>query len=341
LKPTALITGITGQDGSYLAELLLGKGYEVHGIVRRVAVELPEHRYWRIRHIIGDLHLHSASLEGYPSLCKVVQEVKPQECYHLAAQSSVGYSFHDEFSTMRINAQGTHELLAAMKQFAPDCKVCFAASSEMYGQVRSSPQNEETAFHPRSAYGVAKIAAYHLCQHYREAYHLFISNAILFDHESPRRGPDFVSRKITSQVAKIKLGVASELQLGNIETLRDIGHAADYMEAMWLMLQQPRPDDYVVATGENHSIREVCEFAFSYVGLKADDWIKINPALFRPADIELLIGDCAKARNVLGWRHKRSWKDLIVEMVENDLEVERRALETGNPDTTAKRALAS
>jgi GDPmannose 4,6-dehydratase len=319
LKRRALITGITGQDGSYLAELLLSKGYEVHGMVRRVAVELPEHRVWRIRHLLPELHLHNASLESYANLSKLLQDVQPDECYHLAAQSSVGYSFDDEFSTMSINAQGTHALLAALKQVAPACKFCFAASSEMYGQVRTSPQNESNPFHPRSAYGVSKVAAFYLCQHYREAYNLFVSSAILFDHESPRRGPEFVSRKITSHAARIKLGLVKELQLGNIETKRDLGHAAEYVEAMWMMLQQPRPDDYVVATGENHSIREVVEVAFNHVGLDYRDWVKINPALFRPSDVELLIGDSSKARETLGWRHKRSWKDLVVEMVETDL----------------------
>jgi GDPmannose 4,6-dehydratase len=321
----ALITGITGQDGSYLAELLLSKGYEVHGMVRRVAVELPEHRVWRIRRLLPQLHLHNASLESHASLWKLLQDVQPDECYHLAAQSSVGYSFNDEFSTMRTNLEGTHELLAALRQITPGCKFCFAASSEMYGQVQSSPQNETTPFHPRSAYGISKAGAFYLCQHYREAFKLFVSNAILFDHESPRRGPEFVSRKITSHVARIKLGMAKELQLGNIETKRDLGHACEYVEAMWMMLQQPQPDDYVVATGENHSIREVCEVAFSHVGLDYRDWLKVNPALFRPSDVELLIGDCSKARATLGWRHKCSWKDLVVEMVETDLEQTRLA----------------
>ncbi|HEY7095827.1 MAG TPA: GDP-mannose 4,6-dehydratase [Terriglobales bacterium] len=340
MKPRALVIGITGQDGSYLAELLLSKGYEVHGMVRRVAVELPEHRVWRIRHLLPDLHLHVASLESYASLCKLLQDVQPNECYHLAAQSSVGVSFQDEFSTMRINLQGTHELLAALKQFAPGCKFCFAGSSEMYGKVQSSPQNESTPFHPRSPYGVSKVACFHLCRHYREAYNLFISSAILFDHESPRRGPEFVSRKITSHVARIKLGLAKELQLGNIETLRDIGHASDYMEAMWLMLQQPKPDDFVVSTGENHSIREVCDVAFKHVGLDYRDWVKINPALFRPSDVELLMGDCSKAREVLGWRHKSSWKDLVIEMVNTDLDLARRELNAAKVGETVQGVLA-
>jgi GDPmannose 4,6-dehydratase len=210
----------------------------------------------------------------------------------------------------------------------------------MYGQVKTSPQNEDTPFHPRSTYGIAKIAAYHLCQHYRETYGLFIGNAILFDHESPRRGPEFVSRKITSHAARIKLGLATELQLGNIETLRDIGHAADYMEAMHLMLQQDRPDDFVIATGENHTIREICEAAFRHVGLNYQDWLRINPELFRPSDIELLKGDASKARTVLGWNHKRSWKDLIEEMVDTDVELAERELELQKAAGRAQGALA-
>ena len=340
MKRRALITGITGQDGSYLADLLLAKGYEVHGLVRRVAVELPEHRVWRIRHILPDLHLHSGSLESHASLCNVLRDVQPDECYHLAAQSSVGYSFEDESTTMRINLQGTHELLAALKQIAPTCKFCFAGSSEMYGKVQSSPQNENTPFHPRSTYGVAKVACFHLCRHYREAYNLFISNAILFDHESPRRGPEFVSRKITSHVARIKLGLAKELQLGNIETLRDIGHASEYMDAMWRMLQQPQPDDFVVATGENHPIRELVEFAFAHAGLDYRDWVKISPALFRPSDVELLIGDCTKARELLGWQHKKTWKDLIVEMVETDLQLAQQERQSAKADEAVREPLA-
>ena len=340
MKRRALITGITGQDGSYLADLLLAKGYEVHGLVRRVAVELPEHRVWRIRHILPHLHLHSGSLESHASLCSVLRDVQPDECYHLAAQSSVGYSFEDESTTMRINLQGTHELLAALKQIAPTCKLCFAGSSEMYGKVQSSPQNENTPFHPRSTYGVAKVACFHLCRHYREAYNLFISNAILFDHESPRRGPEFVSRKITSHVARIKLGLAKELQLGNIETLRDIGHASEYMDAMWRMLQQPQPDDFVVATGENHPIRELVEFAFAHAGLDYRDWVKINPALFRPSDVELLIGDCTKARELLGWQHKKTWKDLVVEMVETDLQLAQQERQCAKSDEAVREPLA-
>jgi GDPmannose 4,6-dehydratase len=320
LKRRALITGITGQDGSYLAELLLAKGYEVHGLVRRVAVEVPEQRLWRIRHLLPDLRLHGASLESYASLCRLLQDVQPHECYHLAAQSYVSYSFDDEFSTMRPNVQGTHELLAAVKQMSPSCRVYFAGSSEMFGKVQSSPQNENTPFHPRSTYAISKVTGFYLCQYYREAYNLFVCSGILFNHESPRRGLEFVTRKITAQAAKIKLGLSQELRLGNLDAKRDWGHAREFVEAMWLMLQQSRPDDYVIATEENHSVREFCEVAFSHIGLDYRDWVKVDPALLRPADVETLVGDCAKARQALGWRHKVSWRDLVLEMVDSDLE---------------------
>jgi GDPmannose 4,6-dehydratase len=326
LKRKALITGITGQDGSYLAEFLLSKGYEIHGMVRRMASEYLEHRFWRIRHLLPEINIHGASLESYASLCKLLQDVQPDECYHLAAQSYVSYSFDDEFSTLHTNIQGTHDLLAALKQFAPECRFYFAGSSEMFGKVEASPQNECTPFHPRSTYAISKVAGFHLCRYYREAYGIFISTGILFNHESPRRGIEFVTRKITAQVAKIKLGLAKELRLGNLEARRDWGHAREYVEAMWLMLQQPHADDFVIATGGNHSVREFCEVAFSHVGLNYLDWVKVDPELYRPADVESLIGDCCKARQSLGWRNKVSWKDLIQEMVEADLERTEQAL---------------
>ncbi len=334
LKRKALITGITGQDGSYLAELLLAKDYEVHGIVRRVASENPEHRLWRIGPILPDLRIHGATLESYASLCKVFQDVRPDECYHLAAQSYVSYSFEDEFSTLRTNIQGTHDLLAALKQFAPSCKLYFAGSSEMYGKVESSPQNETTRFHPRSTYAISKVAGFDLCRYYREAYGTFACNGVLFNHESPRRGSEFVTRKITAQVARIKLGVAKELRLGNLEARRDWGHAREYVEAMWMMLQQSQPDDYVIATGEHHSVREFCQVAFSHVGLDYRDWVKVDPEFFRPADVEYLAGDSSKARRILGWRNLVSWTDLIKEMVEADYE--RAAREVSAEEQTAR-----
>jgi GDPmannose 4,6-dehydratase len=337
MKRRALITGITGQDGSYLAELLLSKGYEVHGVVRRVAAEYPEHRFWRIRHIMPELHIHGASLESYASLCKLLQEIQPEECYHLAAQSYVSYSFDDEFSTMLINVEGTHWLLAGLKQIAPRCRFYFAGTSEMYGKVRSSPQNEATPFHPRSTYAISKVTGFHLSHYYREAYGIFACSGILFNHESPRRGIEFVTRKITSQLARIKLGLATELVLGNLDAKRDWGHSREYVTAMWRMLQMPQPADYVIATGENHSVREFCEVAFTHVGLDYRDWVKVDPKFLRPAEVEYLIGDASKAHKELGWENKTSWNDLVVEMVEADLD--RMQRENGAvqvPELTAR-----
>jgi GDPmannose 4,6-dehydratase len=252
----ALITGITGQDGSYLAEFLLEKGYAVHGMVRRVAIADPEHRLWRIKHLLDTIVLHSASLESYASIFGVVEKVQPDECYHLAAQSFVSYSFDDEFSTINTNINGTHHVLSAIKNRAPDCRVYFAGSSEMFGHAVETPQHEQTPFHPRSAYGISKVAGFDLTRNYREAHHLFACSGILFNHESPRRGFEFVTRKITSAVAKIKRGLSKELRLGNLEAKRDWGYARDYVQAMWLMLQQDQPDDYVIATSVSHSVRE-------------------------------------------------------------------------------------
>src|ERR1700686_1439556 len=239
----ALITGITGQDGSYLAELLLAKGYEVHGLVRRVALEDPGHRLVRIEPILKRIHLHAGSLESFPSVHQVFRKVQPDECYHLAAQSFVSYSFDDEFSTLNTNINGTHYVLAAIKTVAPKCRVYFAGSSEMFGKVEETPQTETTRFHPRSAYGISKVAGFDLTRNYREAYGLHASSGILFNHESPRRGFEFVTRKITSGVAAIVAGKAREVRLGNLEARRDWGHAPDYVEAMWRMLQQDAPDD--------------------------------------------------------------------------------------------------
>ncbi|MEW6670460.1 MAG: GDP-mannose 4,6-dehydratase [Thermodesulfobacteriota bacterium] len=316
----ALITGITGQDGSYLSELLLEKGYEVHGIVRRVALEHPQARMWRLRHIQDRLHIHSASMESYASIFNIVSEIKPDECYHLAAQSYVSYSFEDEFSTINTNLNGTHFILSAIKRQAPDCRFYFAASSEMFGKVRQSPQNEDTPFYPRSPYGISKMAGYELTRNYREGYGLFALSGILFNHESPRRGAEFVTRKISSGAAKIKLGVEKEIRLGNLEAKRDWGHARDYVRAMWLMLQQAEPDDYVVATGESHSVREFLEIAFNYVGLNYQDYLVVDENLYRPAEVHILEGDASKARKQLKWRPTISFEELVKEMVDGDIE---------------------
>ena len=316
--PKALITGITGQDGSYLAELLLSKGYEVHGIVRRVALQDPAHRLARITHIREKLELHAASLESFPSLYQVMNRVQPDECYHLAAQSFVSYSFDDEFSTVKNNINGTHYVLAAVKDIAPRCRFYFAGSSEMFGRVVEVPQVETTRFHPRSAYGISKVAGFDLTRNYREAYGLHASSGILFNHESPRRGSEFVTRKITSGVARILAGKDHEVRLGNLEARRDWGHARDYVEAMWLMLQQTEPDDYVVATGETHSVREFCEIAFGLAGLRYEDYVVPDPTLYRPAEVDLLIGNPAKAKSVLGWESRTTFRDLVREMFESD-----------------------
>ena len=315
----ALITGITGQDGSYLAELLLKKGYQDHGIVRRVALEDVEHRLWRIRHLLDRLILHSASLESYASIFNVVERVKPQECYHLAAQSFVSYSFEDEFSTINTNINGTHFVLAAIKQKAPDCKFYFAASSEMFGQAKQSPQDEQTNFYPRSPYGISKLVGFDLTRNYREAYGLFACSGILFNHESPRRGYEFVSRKISDAAAKIKLGVQGELNLGNLKAKRDWGFAGDYVQAMWLMLQQRKPDDYVVATGKTHSVEEFAKLAFAYLGLNWQDYVKVDKTLYRPAEINELKGNFRKAKEKLGWAPKLGFEQLVKMMVDSDL----------------------
>jgi GDPmannose 4,6-dehydratase len=315
----ALITGITGQDGSYLAELLLSKGYEVHGIVRRVALEDSEHRLWRIRHLLDKIVLHPGSMESYASIFKIVEDVKPDECYHLAAQSFVSYSFEDEFSTINTNISGTHFVLSAIKEKAPKCKFYFAASSEMFGLVKKTPQNENTPFHPRSPYGISKVAGFDLTRNYREAYSIFACNGIFFNHESPRRGFEFVTRKISNAVAKIKMGLAKELRLGNLEAKRDWGFAGDYVEAMWLMLQQNDPDDYVIATGETYSVKEFVKLAFNCVGLKWQNHVIVDKIFYRPAEVYLLKGDFSKARRRLGWKPKVSFEELVKMMVEADL----------------------
>jgi len=317
----ALITGITGQDGSYLAEHLLGLGYEVHGLVRRVALEQPEQRLGRVAHLADRLILHAGSLESYPSLFQVLSRCPIDECYHLAAQSFVAESFADGFSTMNTNSNGTHYLLAALRELQPSCRFYFAGSSEMFGKVREVPQRETTPFHPRSPYGISKVAGYYLTINYREAHQMFCSNGMLFNHESPRRGFEFVTRKITHNVARIKLGLAQELRLGNLEARRDWGHAADYVRAMHSMLQQPEPDDFVIATGHTHSVREFCELAFAEANLDYRDFVKEDERFFRPAEVEILVGDASKARHVLGWQPTHTFQDLVKEMVLHDLEL--------------------
>jgi GDPmannose 4,6-dehydratase len=332
LKKKVLITGITGQDGSYLAEHLIDLDYEVHGLVRRVALEDPERRFGRIAHLLDRVTLHPASLESYPSIFHVISQHDFEECYHLAAQSFVAESFTDGFSTMNTNINGTHYMLAALRELRPKCRFYFAGSSEMFGKVSETPQNESTPFHPRSPYGISKVAGFHLTMNYRESYGMYGVSGVLFNHEGPRRGFEFVTRKITSTIAQIKLGTASELRLGNLEAKRDWGHAKDYIRAMHMMLQQPEPDDYVVATGETHSVREFCELAFGEAGLDYRDYVTTDERYYRPAEVDLLIGDATKARQVLGWQPRYTFHELVKEMVEADLEAEaqtsRKTLKT-------------
>jgi len=321
MSKVALITGITGQDGSYLAELLLSKGYQVHGIVRRVALEDENHRLWRIRKILPDVTLHAGSLESYASLFNIILKIKPNEVYHLAAQSYVGYSFEDEFSTLNININGTHYLLSAVKEFVESkVRFYFAGSSEMFGKVKKTPQNENTPFNPRSSYGISKVTGYHLTKNYREAYKLHASSGILFNHESPRRGFEFVTRKISYGVAKIKKGLQKKIKLGNMKAKRDWGHAKDYVEAMWLMLQQENPEDYVIGTGKDYSVEDFARKAFSHVGLNYKDHLVVDKNLIRPSEVDTLLADYSKAKKILKWKPKITFDDLVASMVEHDLE---------------------
>jgi len=320
MSKKALITGITGQDGSYLTEFLLKKKYKVHGLVRRVALEDKSHRLWRLRHVLNKITLHPGSLESYASLVKLIQKIKPDEVYHLGAQSYVDYSFKDEFSTLNTNINGTHYILSALKEFSPKTKFYFAGSSEMFGKVRQVPQSEKTPFYPRSVYGISKVAGYDLTRNYREAYNMFCCSGILFNHESPRRGFEFVTRKITHTVARIKFGLQKDLKLGNMDAKRDWGHAEDYVEAMWLMLNQKQPNDYVISTGKQYSVRDFAKLAFEMVGLNYKKYVKIEKNLYRPSEVRSLLGDCKLAKKKLNWKPKYNFKQLVEDMVRADLE---------------------
>ena len=312
----ALITGITGQDGSYLAELLLGKGYEVHGLVRRSST-------WgidRIEHIAGELDLIDGDMSDQASLLDAVADAAPDEVYNLAAQSFVGSSWRQAVYTGDVDALGVTRILEAVRRVAPKARFYEAASSEMFGEVAETPQTENTPFRPRSPYGVAKCYAFYITVNYRESYGMHASNGILFNHESPRRGLEFVTRKITDGVARIKLGLAEELRLGNLDAKRDWGFAGDYVEAMWLMLQQDAPGDYVVATGETHTVREFCEIAFEHAGLDWQEYVKVDERFIRPAEVDLLLGSPAKAKRVLGWEPRVNFQGLAKMMVDADLE---------------------
>ena len=319
-KKSALITGITGQDGSYLAEFLLKKNYEVHGVVRRVALEDKTHRFWRIKDILNKIELHSASLESYASIIKIIQRIQPNEIYHLGAQSYIDYAFKDEFSTINTNINGTHYILSSIKDFSPKSKFYFAGSSEMFGKVLQIPQTEKTPFYPRSIYGISKVTGFDLTRNYREAYNLFCVSGILFNHESPRRGFEFVTRKISHAVAKIKLGLQQKLELGNLDSKRDWGHAKDYVEAMWLMLQNDKPDDFVIGTGKQYSVKDFAKLAFANVGLDYKKYIIIKDNLRRPAEVDTLLANPKKAKKILKWKPKVSFKELVKDMVLSDLE---------------------
>ena len=312
----ALITGVTGQDGSYLAELLLEKGYEVHGMVRR----LSQDNYGRIEHILGRIHLVDGDLLDEGSLMDALHAVQPDEVYNLAAQSFVPASFREPMLTAQCNALGVLRWLEAIRRLKPDTRFYQASTSEMFGSVREIPQRETTPFHPRSPYGVSKVYAFFITVNYRESYGLHASNGILFNHESPRRGLEFVTRKITDGVARIKFGLADELRLGNLEAKRDWSYAGDAVRAMWLMLQQDEPDDYVVAMGDNHSIREFCEVAFGHVSLDYRDYVVEDPEFWRPAEVHHLLGDSTKAREKLGWEPEVRFERLVAMMVDADLE---------------------
>ena len=314
--PTALITGLTGQDGSYLAEFLLEKGYRVVGMVRRTSTINID----RIRHIQHDIEIVQGDLLDQTSVVDLLNEYEPAEVYNLAAQSFVPTSWKQPVLTGEFTALGVTRMLEAVRMVNPQIRFYQASSSEMFGKVQSVPQNEKTSFYPRSPYGVAKVYGHWITVNYRESYNLFACSGILFNHESPRRGLEFVTHKVTYGAARIKLSWAKELSLGNLEARRDWGYAGDYVKAMWLMLQQPHPDDYVVASGETHSVRELCEVAFSRVGLNYQDYVIQDPKLIRPAEVDMLVGDAAKAKQVLGWQPSMTFKQLIEMMVDADME---------------------
>jgi GDPmannose 4,6-dehydratase len=316
MKRTALITGITGQDGSYLAEFLLEKGYRVVGMVRRASTE----NFERIAHLRDRVELRQADLLDQLSLIGLVRDVQPHEIYNLAAQSFVPTSWEQPMLTAEFDAVGVTRVLEAIRAAAPEARFYQASSSEMFGKVRETPQRETTPFHPRSPYGVAKVYGHYITVNYRESYGLFAVSGILFNHEGPRRGREFVTRKVSEGAARIKLGLATELRMGNLDAQRDWGFAGDYVRAMWMMLQQPTADDYVVATGETHSVRELVDVAFRTVGLDWQQYVKVDPAFLRPAEVDLLVGDATKARTVLGWTPRVTFHGLVEMMVRADLE---------------------
>ncbi len=318
LQRKVLITGITGQDGSYLAEFLLNKGYEVHGMVRRSS----NSDFSRISHIRNLIEIHYSDLTDQGSMNRLIDQVRPHEIYNLAAQSFVHASFDHPVSTAEMTGIGVTRILEAIRLVDKNIKFYQASSSEMFGKVHETPQNEQTYFHPRSPYGVAKLYGHWITVNYRESYDMYCVSGILYNHESPRRGLEFVTRKISNAVARIKLGKQNELLLGNLDAKRDWGHARDYVEAMWLMLQNDEPDDFVIATGKMYSVRDFLNVAFGYVGLDYSDYVKIDNNMFRPAEVDILLGDPSKANAILGWKNRTTFEDLVIEMVESDLKLE-------------------
>ena len=331
MSKTALITGITGQDGSYLAEFLLNRGYRVAGMTRRTSTVTSE----RIEHLIGSLELVQGDLLDQNSLTQALRDVEPDEVYNLAAQSFVPTSWNQPVLTGEFTALGATRMLEAIRQVDPSVRFYQASSSEMFGLVKESPQTELTPFHPRSPYGVAKVYAHWITVNYRESYGLFAVSGILFNHESPRRGLEFVTRKITDGVARIKLGLASHIRLGNLDAQRDWGYAGDYVRAMWQMLQQPEPQDYVVATGRTHSVREFCDVAFSHAGLDYRDHVILDPQLVRPAEVDFLAGDATRARRELGWAPEVEFDALVKMMVEADVQRLEDAIRHGTARPTS------
>jgi GDPmannose 4,6-dehydratase len=311
----ALITGITGQDGSYLAEFLLGKGYDVYGMVRRASFQ----RFDRIQHILDRVEIIEGDLTDQSSLDDAIRTIAPDEVYNLAAQSFVPTSWNQPVLTTDVTGTGVTRMLEAIRKYKPDSKFYQASTSEMFGKVRETPQNEATPFYPRSPYGVAKVYAHWITINYRESYNIFACSGICFNHESPRRGLEMVSHKVTDGVARIKLGLAEQLKLGNLEARRDWGFAGDYVEAMWLMLQQDHPEDYVVATGQSHSVRDLVDIAFGYVGVPVEPYVVVDAKFLRPAEVDILVGDASKAKAKLAWTPRLSFQEMIHMMVEADL----------------------
>ncbi|MDQ1339437.1 MAG: GDPmannose 4,6-dehydratase [Campylobacterota bacterium] len=313
----AIITGITGQDGSYLAELLLSKGYEVHGLVRRESFEDIE-KLDNIKHIKDQLHLHEGSLNDHLTIYKIFSKVLPDECYHLSASSFVNYSFNDEFQTMNNNFNSTHYLLSTIREVKKDCKFYFAGSSEMFGEPIETPQNEGTPFNPKSIYGISKVSSHYLLKNYREKEGIFACTGIMYNHESPRRGSQFVTKKIISSAVRIKMGLQKELYLGNLDAKRDWGYAPDYVNAMWMILQQKKADDFIIATGKLHTVREFLDIAFSYLDLDYKDYVKVDPKFYRASEKNPLCGNPNKIKEMIGWKNTKSLEEIIKEMIDSE-----------------------